>query len=904
MSFAQSFSPYVILVLNNGVRLPEVVVTPEQKIAVGLKPIDSNTTYLKMLAWRGCKKKMAEGKIKQSKEESIARLKMEFEVYEKTGAVDYVFLLLESFGWCDSNNIIRGYGRGSACGSYVLYCLGLTGINPLDYQLSFTRFLSEARTKSKVIDGVMYLDGKMSADFDGDIEQSRRGIMIRHLEEAYPNRTCKISTLRYFTGKTALRYVLRILYDYSQYEAKEITDHIEVVFGKNISLNDTYKNKPEFAKWVDSDKRHKEAFDISVALEGLIAGEGVHASGILRSYYDMDSYMPKQLSKKGVVSGYSMDYALPICTKIDVLGLKTLTFLRICQEKSGVPFNTIDPNDPVIYSYLRGNKEYYGLFQIEKGKTKEATIKIRPCNISHLCAIVAISRPGAMQHIPKFAKYINEGIRDHVHPLVDSILEQSGGILLYQEQITEICQKVYGMSEVDSDKVRYAIGKKKREEMAVWEPVLRENGKKRGIGEEVTQWFWDTCNSSADYLFNLNHSLPYSYLTAATVYYKAKYPKIFYLAALEMVNGLLSMVEKEDEEEGDDEEEEGDDNNGKQDPLKCIFDIRREMGKFNIPLYPPAFGKSKEDYSLEGDGTRMGLCSVKGLSEAGLDKLKTFKVDCANKFELFEALKQAKISLSLITPLVLSGCLGLPEENRNKLLMEVEVYKEMTDRELPYLHKFGAQYNYDLIKIIKALSTELKDEKGKIIIKESRLVTMRKNLAAVFERYKLNEENRELSYWVMETNTLGFAYSTTLKSISSPQINGLMDISEVMDFKPQVSESNNDEQGQSEPDTHVRFAAMVSKVEKRISKNSGKNYIRMDCRDESGTITALIFGDKRISDVCRANAVDDIKKDMIIVINGQKKGDDAVFVDTLTIQENPTVIKKSELKNKGSAPRS
>ena len=176
-------------------------------------------------------------------------------------------------------------------------------------------------------------------------------------------------------------------------------------------------------------------------------------------------------------------------------------------KKVGIKQSDIDINHESIYRYYEMSSAFYGLFQIEDGLTKEVIRRVKPKNIDQLASCISISRPGSLRYIDDYVKFVQTGDRKLIHPLVDDLLAQTGGLILYQEQINSICQTVYGMSAVDSDAVRYAIGKKKREEMEKWEPVVFSQGKLLGIPEEVTKWFWDTCSASADYLFNANHCL-------------------------------------------------------------------------------------------------------------------------------------------------------------------------------------------------------------------------------------------------------------------------------------------------------------------------------------------------------------------------------------------------------------
>jgi DNA polymerase III subunit alpha len=720
MAFTDNFKPYKLPIFKNGVRLPEIKITEEQLAAVGLKPGATNSEYLKKLTWNACLEKIKSGKIKQSKKECSDRFKFEFEVFEKTGTIDYILLLMDIFLWCDKNNIARGVGRGSAAGSLALMALNLTNVNPLDHDLNFTRFLNEARAKTHMVDGIMHVDGKSFADFDGDVSFSRRPDIIRRIEKDYAGKTCKILTMQYLTGKMALKDTVKSYLNYNESQALELGDCVESLFGKVDSLDKTYEKSKKFKEWAD---KHQKAFKIAQKIEGLFRTTGQHASGVLVSYYNLEDIIPMQAAATGeIVSGYDMDVCLTISLKADLLGLRTTDILQIASELSGIRYVDIDIHDPAIYKFLATNDKFYGLFQIEDGLTKEVVTKVKPKNIDQLAACLSISRPGALKFIDDYVKFVQTGERKPIYPAIDTILEPTGGLILYQEQINNICQNVYKMSGVDADEVRRAIGKKLREDMAKWEPVLYAKGKEHGIPEAVTKYFWDTCNSSADYLFNANHCYSYSYITAYTVYLKTKYPSAFYLACLKMAQY-------------------------EQNPIDCISRIQSELEHFNIKLLMPDILKSQEDYVMEDVNIRMGLSGIKGLSDAALAKLKDFRTVVTNKFDLFLSLQNSGIPVNILSALVLSGCFDSIRgtTTRNKLLMEYEVFNEFTDRELKFVVPLGPKYNYEVGAIITACVEQLKDEKGKPFIKESRRDTLRKKCAPYIEKYRRNSKFEELT---------------------------------------------------------------------------------------------------------------------------------------------------------------
>lgn len=509
MNYFNQFEKYNLSIFKNGARLPEIKISDGEKTKLGLSVSCSNKDYLKTLAWNGYLEKSKLGLISKSREECIQRLKFEFEVFDKTGTIDYILLLMKIFLWCDQNDIPRGPSRGSAGGSFALYLLDLIYINPLDHDLNFTRFLNEARAKPKYLDGVLYVDGKTFADFDGDVSNIGRGKLVENIEKVFHGKTCKILTIQYLTGKTALKDTIKSYLEYSEQDSLEITNNIESLFGKVDSLAKTLEKNKTIQEWVKESDKNQEAFAIAKKIEGLIRGVGQHASGVFLSYCPVEDIVPTELSAKEneIVAGYDMEVVLTLGLKADVLGLKTLDYIKTAADLVGINFQKINVNDQSIYDYFASNNLYYGLFQVEDGLTKSVVAKVKPKNIDQLAACISISRPGALKHIDEYVKYVNNGERKLIYPEIDKVLEQTGGIILYQEQINRICQEVYKLSPTDSDEIRRAIGKKQKDEMAKWEPILYVKGKENNISDVITKWFWDTCNASADYLFNASHCL-------------------------------------------------------------------------------------------------------------------------------------------------------------------------------------------------------------------------------------------------------------------------------------------------------------------------------------------------------------------------------------------------------------
>lgn len=506
-AFTALFSP--IKLPNLGlVRFPEVTISPEDRAVLGLKPKMSNRLVLAHLAWNGYKRLAAKGFFAgTTEEEARAQFKVEFQTFDATGVHDYLLLVWDINRWADSQGIVRGWGRGSAASSLTLCCLGITRVNPLRHKLNFPRFISEARMKPVVIDGVVHVDGKAAPDIDCDYQYGRRTEVIRYIEQKHPGKTCKIATRLELTGKMALKNVLKTFAARSDEEAQRVSDLIEARFGKVQTLHEAAdKNEPVKA-WLAASEGNREVYAIAMAIEGAPVAKGQHPSGVFIGYWPLDGMVPTELAKeKGgepvTVTSYDMETMAGIGMKVDILGVRTLDVVAGTAKEAGIDLDAVNVDDPAIYEYLnQPEANYVGLFQIEEGTTKDAVVKVGPKDIEALSVCLAISRPGALKYLDQYTAYVRTGAIKTVFPAIDEMLKDTGNVLVFQEQITAVCRDVFGLSGIDADSVRYAVGKKKREEMVKWEAVLFANGKARGIPDSVTQYFWDVCNASADYLF-------------------------------------------------------------------------------------------------------------------------------------------------------------------------------------------------------------------------------------------------------------------------------------------------------------------------------------------------------------------------------------------------------------------
>lgn len=851
----KDFQPYNLDF--HGVRLPTIDVPRENKTELGLGDKATNLDYLIKLCDKGFKNKILNKKIDPQKSKEYAdRCKLELETFKKLNLVDYVLLVHDVLSWCDKVGIAKGPARGSSACSLVLYLIGCTNIDPVVYDLYFTRFVSAARAKSKIVDGITYVDGKSMPDCDSDLSYYYRDNVLKHINEKYRGKTAKIGTQSCLTGKLLIKEVSKVILEYSEEEAKGLSDLIEKHFGVVQSLESTYQNVPAFKKWADASPKNYECYLIAQSLTDLIKNRGVHPSGIAVSYETIDEFLPLELSStKDLVTSYNMNEVGAQTVKLDILGLKTVDVIAEACKILNINPENININDQSVYKFLKEKDLFYGLFQIEEGLSKKVIQEVRPRNIEQLAACVSISRPGALAYIDDYKKFVNEGITKPFHPLFDGVLKDTGNIIIYQEQINKICMEIYELSPENADEIRRIVGKKLKDEIKKWEPIIFQAGQNKNIPNEVTQKFWDTINKSADYLFNKGHGFSYATITAQTTYIKANHPKEFFIS-------LLRMAKFEPN------------------PIEVISKINQELRHFGITLLPPHILHSDIDFKVIRNDIMFGLSSVKGISNQTIEKLNKFRHPHSNKFEIFMGAKEAGLSIGVLASLILVG--AIDTKNRQKLVYEAQLFNLLTVKEKRYVLEYGPQFNFDLVKCLKHLKVA-KDEKGKPLIKDSRYETLKRDEAPYKKMLEFNSKHEELSKYYFERLLLGYAYSINLIDIYKDVAPDIVTIEEV--------------NGCLEKE-RVHFVGEVLNVINRKGKDSGRKYLKAEIQDHTGVCSVLLCDTDRawkVQEHHEENA-GTMKAGDIVFVRGSK-GENIVFAEKIGIQPIDVFDKISKIKN-------
>ena len=857
-SFSSNFSTLNLPL--HGVRLPSFQIEGKYINDLGLDKNISTYDFLREL----CLKRFRFLGLDESEKKAlyIDRIKYELNILQELDFVEYILLVWKVVVYCRENDIPLGLGRGSAAGSMVLYLLQITQIDPVKYDLFFERFVSKARAKKKIVDGITYLDGSLMCDVDVDVCYYRRKEVLQYLKEEFAGSTSKILTLNTLSGKLVMKECGKVAGGKEESEMNGISALIPKVFGKVKSIEEAYEEVPKFAEWCDANPK---VYKTALKLSNLIKNKGVHPSAILLSHGKMIDSCPCELdSSKEPVSAFDMDWSSVSNVKLDVLGLRTASVVDACckilKETKGIDItlSSVDLDDPFIYQHLFDLKLRHGLFQIEADANYEVCRKVKPKDLEELSAVLALARPGAMQFVDQFANYTNNNVYEAIHPFFDDILESTGGVCLYQEQMMKMANKV-GFTLDEAEILRRIVGKKKVKEVRKWKKKIKDKIAENKIEKEVGDILWQVLEDSANYSFNKSHSISYASLAAITTFLKFKHPKEFFLA-------LLRMTRFEP------------------DPIAEISKIARELPKFNIKLLSPNLLRSEMEFSIEGDDLRFGLTSIKGISDKSMKKLENFKNKYSNKFEVFQGAGEAGLGIGILSALIQAGALeGEFKHSRSYIVAEAQLWNLLTPREKVKAFDLAEEKQSDLMEIVKYLNKNLKDDKGKAFIKDSRIATIRRNFEPYKQIFRKNKENLDFANWYYENSLLGYTHGKCLRQVSG-EYSHLSSMDECL----------NRDEGAS-----VNFIATVEDTYSSKSKK-GTPYLRLQVQDETGVCKVMLFTQKNRDniEICRqANGGSLPGKKSIVIVKGTKKEGDTVFANLIRAQDQKIFMKLSEIKN-------
>jgi len=837
-----------------GVLLPEIDVNPKYYSDLNIDPKSSNYDFLRALCMKGVKDKGIDNF--KNKQDYYDRTKMELEILKDLGFIDYILLNWDILNYCHENNIPTGPGRGSAAGSLVLFLIDVTKVDPIKYDLFFERFVSKSRARKIEKDGVTYLDGSLLADVDNDIAYEHRQRVINYIEDKHPSRTANILTLNTLSGKLCIKECGKIVGEYTEQEVNDVSGYIPKKFGKVAPLNVAQEESQRFADWV---KDNPKVFKIAKQLEGLNKNTGVHPSGIAISHQKISDICPIQKTNDGsYVTGYDMNWVAELMVKFDILGLRTLSVIYDVCNDLDIDVYDIDLDDPIIYEPLSDLRNPHGLFQIEADTNFRICQKIKPKNMEQLSAVVAIARPGALEFADRYSEYVATNNFQSVHEFFDDVLDYTGGIPLYQEQLMKMAVKV-GFTLDESEQLRRIVGKKKIDLMPEWQEKIKQKVEKNNLPTEVSDILWKVAEDSANYSFNKSHSISYATLAAWTTYLKFKHPKQFFLSLLKM-----SQFEPNPQDE--------------------ISKISRELQYFNINLLQPNLIKSKFDFTIDHSNIRFGLNSIKGVSEKSLKSLEDFRdTENSNKYDVFLSAKQAGLNIGVVSALIQAGALSEDETlSRPRLVLEAQAFNLLTDREKSNFISLGPKYNYDILESIHAAKKEsLLAHDNKPLMKESRFVTFKKKYDKYKAIYEQNIKYESFANWYFEKKLLGYSYSCRLKDVFKDEA---IELNDSLSYSSMLANDRG------------KFIGVVEDSFRSTSAN-GNKYIKVLLSDELGTIPGIMV-DTRRGMTCTEYLESGGQvptKDSIVIIVG-RKADDILFIDSMSTVDEKICMKLADLK--------
>jgi DNA polymerase-3 subunit alpha len=453
-----------------------------------------------------------------------ARLDFETKVINQMGFAGYFLIVADFIQWAKHNGVPVGPGRGSGAGSVVAYSLGITDLDPLEYNLLFERFLNPDRVSMP--------------DFDIDFCQEGRDRVIDYVKQKYGlDAVSQIATFGTMAAKAVIRDVGRVL-DLPFHFVDGISKLIPLELG--ITLSDALVKEPQLAERRENEEELRELLELALRLEGLVRNVGMHAGGVLISPGKISDFSPVYCQADGasLVSQYDKDDVEAVgLVKFDFLGLRTLTILELAlvnankqRATEGLPplsFETLPLNDKATFQLLK-TANTTAVFQLESKGMKDMLKQAMPDCFEDIIALVALYRPGPMDLIPDFCRRKHGKQRvEYPHPLTEPILKETYGIAVYQEQVMQIAQVVAGYSLGGADLLRRAMGKKKQEEMDAQRKTFTEGAVKNNMTERQATELFDLLEKFAGYGFNKSHAAAYALVAYQTAYLKAHYPAAF-----------------------------------------------------------------------------------------------------------------------------------------------------------------------------------------------------------------------------------------------------------------------------------------------------------------------------------------------------------------------------------------
>ena len=603
---------------------------------------EDRNIFFRNLCMNGLKEKYGDNPDKKA----VERMQYEIEVISQMGYVDYYLIVWDFIRFAHENHIPVGPGRGSGAGSICAYCIGITAIDPIKYNLIFERFLNPERVSMP--------------DFDIDFCVERRAEVIAYVTEKYgSDRVAQIITFDTMLARSSVRDAGRVMgipYNICDRTARLISSEL------NMTIDKALDREEELKKLYESDSSVRKLIDMARKIEGMPRNTSIHAAGIVLASAPLSNFVPLRVSRDFVTTQYPMAILESLgILKIDFLALRNLTIISNCVKKIrekgiNLDINKIPDDDSAVYKMLsRG--ETLGVFQFESQGIRSLLLKLKPGSIEDLTAALALYRPGPMDSIPFYIQNKNNPELIHYEtPLLKEILDVTYGCIVYQEQVMEIFRKLAGYSYGGADIVRRAMAKKKHDVMERERKTFiygNENchgAVRTGIPEKAAGELFEKISAFASYAFNKSHAAAYAYLSYQTAFLKCHFFKE-YMASL-----MTSCLGN---------------NSGK------LMEYMNECESYGVKIIKPSVNESCIDFTVVDEGIRFGLSAIKNIGRTVVEGIISERNVNGRYTSLRDfSVRNKKIGLSrrMTESLIMAGALDGMGYNRRQMIENLEMF--------------------------------------------------------------------------------------------------------------------------------------------------------------------------------------------------------------------------------------
>lgn len=783
--------------------------------------------FLRELAYEGFDKKYPE-----RTDALIERLEYELGVIHSMGFVDYFLIVSDYVRFAKRSGIPVGPGRGSGAGSIVAYCIEITNIEPIKYNLLFERFLNPERVSMP--------------DFDVDFCVDRRQEVVDYCIQKYGAKSvAQIVTFGTMKAKMAVKDVARVL-EFTPQEANAIAKLLQ----DKLKIMESVAAVPELHAMYENDPRIRELIDLSAGVENAPRHTSVHACGVVITYGDVSDYVPLAVQDDMPVTQYDMviDEELGLL-KMDFLGLRNLTVIedacvQIRKKVGAFDINKVDMDDAATYAML-SNGYTDGVFQLESGGMKKTLIQLQPKNIEDITAVISLYRPGPMDSIPAYVYNSNNPDKiTYKHESLKPILAVTSGCLVYQEQVMQVVRELAGYSFGRADVVRRAMGKKKMEVMEQERQYFvhgkfSEDGTmelpgavRNGVPADIANSIFDEMIEFAKYAFNKSHAAAYAFVTYYTAYLKCHFPQE-YMSAL-----LTSVLDK---------------------PDKMVGYIN-ECKRMGIRVLPPDVNESSVNFSVSGQDIRYGLSAVKNVGRAVVEDIIAEREAHGNFMNFYEFCERtmkasSDIDSRTVESLIQSGAFDGFGLRRKQL---ITAYAD----------------------IRKSLQISIREEQeGQISLFGMATEEDRKNSAAAIYRYPDVPEYSKKELLALEKQVTGLYLSDHPMN----EYEAIFDSTEAT----RIASFNNEDEGFKNNDK-VRAFGILTKVTRKLTKSETMMAI-LQLEDLTGSMEVLVFGKayERLSAK--------LNEDDVVIISGKLSIEDSLRDDEEGESREPAKLIAQEI---------